>query len=382
MRPTHDHARILSTSGLVAALVVGVASAQSGDATDDPTSPRPRSDRDSERVQDLERGERASPEALRLLQNLEGIWEVDVSINGSVWRSRMGDSRPGGSGEDADAERGRQRNQERDRESEGRGTPTTMRGIAEASTVLGGNVLKIASILTPGESAGAEWALPSADGNETSRSLSFFSFDPSANEYSAVFMSDMDGTMHHSTGKYDSGSRRIVFGKSGSEKTTEAVDASVPRSDQRRSERDGRRRRGQREAHAVLQMKDENTFEVTMYLGDEIPGAANRGSDAKERDAVSDVRDDERSADASDDERREPDAEQRSSRELPNNVLYRATYKKAQLQRQSNYDRAMREDERRMRNEQRKRRGSRENDAERRDGDRERDSRREDRDGK
>lgn len=276
-------------------------------------------------------------EAPELLGELSGLWEFTVEVNPNAWSKRMGadarqqgssDARRSSDGEsrdDADAEKDAS-GSEQARGHEGRSH--NMRGITESQVIFGGNVLAMASVMAPdGGSSEKQWQLPE-NPERIMRSLSYFSFDPGAGTFDAVFMSDMDGSMHHAAGAYDAESRRIVFEASDEESGDEAKPMEASASSSKTS--------GKRKETAVLELIDDNTFAVTMYLGE----AARRAEDGRFPGRPT--------TPPSGEEAKEMAKDAPDTGGLGPNVLYRATYCRATAEREKACRDAMKEDRRRQ----------------------------------
>lgn len=349
---------LLATSCLFAPLVTGSLFAQdSSTDTQDRQTPRtPDSDAHASK------NHSSSP---AMLSKLEGIWEVDVEVNPSLWQEAMDGSRTSDAPQRGDADRpadagdafptnvssrtprGGDDTAETPETSAHHGPMGPMEGVTEAQTLFGGNVLSMATILSPdGDTQSPGWQ-PEKDGKGMMRSLSYFSFDPETEQYQAVFLSDMDGEMHHAQGRYDAENDRIVFGGS----SAAAVPRKAESSNQGRTINASTRsmQNARSDAHfaretAVLRMLDESSFEVTMYVGahpDVATAEALRNGLSHGTDSSHDASP--KSAPT------ETSPVKGTIGTLPANVLYRATYQRASAERVDECERAMRDDEARQR---------------------------------
>ncbi len=232
---------------------------------------------------DTQERQTESTRASAVLDQLEGIWAVDVRVDAEHWsemqrsKERRDEMRRPGNRQTDPKERPTRSN-ERDDERKTEGETIRFSGVAENQLVLDDTVLRQRIVMAGGSGATRGSATSTISG------LSFFAFDPERDRYEAVFMRS-DGTMHTDTGKYDARSKRIVF-------------------DGREPARQGR---GQN-VRVVLEVLSADTHRVTMYSG----AVPNRPS--------GDDSDNSNDRDARDEQR---------SNELGENVVYQATYSRA-----------------------------------------------------
>ena len=288
-------------------------------------------------------GEAAMNEARQVLEQFEGMWMVQVQFD-HEFMQKMHSKGTGNQGVDrdrTDREQEQQNRREMQEAQRQRGAMNAQRvgmaeGIARSRLILGDNVLEQRVFMTmPGamqtdDQAREQARQPGREmGDDQVQGLAFFSFDPQQNRYTSVFMSDTDNMpIRYQTGEYDASSKRIVFNsdlldpaRSGMqdrdqwdrenrvrENPNQVVDPSQTSPERNQREltiRDRSRDLGkQQQEVVVLEMIDGETFRVTMY-------------------------DPQKFDQSSLQEGQQRDLGEQAMRQLPDGVLYRATYSKA-----------------------------------------------------
>jgi len=217
-------------------------------------------------------------------------------------------------------------------------------GIASSQTVLGGNILRTTVIFgantptTRTNPAQQERGTPSDArtqsriSNDQLRTMSFLGKNEQTGKYDLVFMTPQGG-MHTFSGDYDASERRVVF---------TSKDSMQGMQDGARSERQQNdRREGDRERDdqsnmqdsggiaVVLEMQNDGSYTLTAYRGSasmdkrQKDREAELGGQPADRQGQGQGGEDQRSAD----------------------VIYRATYTKADERMRSQFDRMIQEQE-------------------------------------
>jgi hypothetical protein len=221
---------LICVCGAAAALFVTPAMAQQGTNP----APRPATPREPGAAQpatpsqpgqrDQDRDRRAGDaEVSSVLERLEGVWKVEVSMNDSM--SKKPDDMKNKQPNEQDPARRDATTSRDDKTPAGLQTTTskTFSGYAERKLVLGENILQ-ETIVVPDMDMGMKdrqpTQTPSPDGNRADhdgfRGMSFISFDEGDQSYRIVFMDSKHNDMHVDAGTYDASRSRIVFhGKEG-----------------------------------------------------------------------------------------------------------------------------------------------------------------------
>lgn len=281
--------------------------------------------------------DQARNQSARVLQQMEGMWMVQVQFDPQFMKKMHGSGHGYGSDQDAARDEQTRNQQERRAARDEAMRGGTVEGIARSRLILGDNVLEQRVFMMMPEAARA-----GGQNDDQVQGLAFFAFDPQQDTYTSVFMSDTeDMPIRYQQGNYDATNRRIVFNSGQADRTGRRLQepaqrahdrdgadregrnprqqnqnqnqnddpAQVDNPNTRETQREGvtwdRHARGQRQHEVVvLEMIDSETFRVTMYD----PQKFNEASLQQEG--------------------REEMGQQASAR-LPDGVLYRATYTKA-----------------------------------------------------
>ncbi|UYV13279.1 MAG: hypothetical protein NCW75_03095 [Phycisphaera sp.] len=341
--------------------------------------------------------------ANNILTSLEGIWNVNIQVNRTQWdamtRSRLGttDSDRTGlnrdrldstnpdqgtdrnprerdierEGTEIDRQDGTREQDRRDRENiqergergseRGSGQMSSADGMARSNAILGGNILQTKSIFgadgattrsttgrTPDRQdrdAGnnpqrdADRQAQERDGmgqmdNSNLQSMSFLGYDQNSDEYNLALMTGQSGTIHNFTGKFDRSDRRIVF------KSVDSSPVSTSTTDRRSTDRSGTTTSGtqMKDMTMVLRMDGNDTYTVTAYSGSTTTtGTTDRGTDLGGQPS----RGDDRGTNNQDRDRGVGDrqGQDATGSSLPANIIYKATYTKADRNMRSQHDR-------------------------------------------
>lgn len=347
--------------------------------------------------------------ATNILSSLEGLWNVQVRVNRTNWDAmnagatdrRLPEGREGANPDsttprDGDARREQDRRETDRRERDGaerdgqrqdrtgtarNGSMQTQAtssadGLARSHRVMDGNILRTTLLFGEGvaETRGGFAVREDESGNEREdqremdrraerreattttrttrqddfdsnalRSVSFLGYDDRTGEYSLVLMTGQSGAIHYFTGKYDQGARRIVF------TGTDHTSPSATRPGQDRTSRNGDGTTTVTKVGAVegmsivLQMESNEQYSITAYRGPTSVGSAAStdlgGQPSQRGDRQNDDRSDRRDGD------QRQDREGRDAQIAPN-VIYKATYTRADASMRSQQDRLFDEYER------------------------------------
>lgn len=422
--------QLILASGLALATMAVPALAQSGTNNNENIRERgqDRQDRLGDASRAV-RQDRQLSSANNILTSLEGIWNVNVMVNRTQWdaldRSRRG-STDRTDQESTNPERGsdrgaREREDQTDaqrlaerealreaerrgneRDQQGRDTDSTSRtqtgsqmgtadGMARSHTILGGDILRTTVIF--GADAASTRTTdprqnpdrdrqerdadrnPQRDGernqqrdgmsttttmsqmdNSSLRSMSFLGYDQDSGEYNLALMTGQSGTIHYFTGKHNQPDRRIVF------KSVNASPVSTSTTGRGSATTSGLSTEGMT---VVLQMENNGSYSITAYSDSASTGRDGSSTDLGGQPAQQRDRDaDNPSRDRETDRRQGQDGRQAT---LAPNVIYKATYTKADSTMRSQHDRMFDERERDERDAR--------NDRDGRDGGNERDER-------
>jgi hypothetical protein len=334
---------------------------------------------------------------------LEGIWNVNIQVNRTQWDA-MNRSTQGTTDRDADDadrdstnpqrdnDRGAQENREetdpqriaerealreaerrgteRDQEGDRTGSTTSSKtdsqmnsadGMARSNAILGGNILRTTVIFGADTQStrSTTGRTPEQDGREADRnpqregmstttagqmdnsnlqSMSFLGYDQQSGEYNLALMTGHNGSIHYFTGKYDQSGRRVVF------KSVDSSPVSTSTTDRTMST-SGAAMDG---VTVVLQMNGNDSYSVTAYSG----SAALGGSTGRDTDLGGQPsRDDNRDGNNPAQDRGAGDRQGREGGDasLAANIIYKATYTKADGTMRSQHDRMFDERERQER---------------------------------
>lgn len=182
------------------------------------------------------------------------------------------------------------------------------------------------------------------------QSMSFLGYDQNSGEYNLALMTGHSGSIHYFTGKYDQAERRIIF------KSVDSSPVSTSTTDRRSTTTPsttgssvtttmGTQMEGMT---VVLQMDGNDTYSVTAYRGSTArDSGAQRGTDLGGQPARDQNRENGRDARRETGDRQNQDA---SRSMISPNVIYKATYTRADSSMRSQHDRMFDEREREDRN--------------------------------
>lgn len=340
-----------------------------------------------------------------ILTSLEGMWNVQVQVNRTNWelmrsggRESMRDRREGsesdqrrdGAQPDANNPRTDRENEREVRERElreqddDRQTRTATRtqdqrmataeGMARSHAILGGDILRTTVIFGEGTGSTTTTDRPERDGdrdqqrgaqrdrgqtptstqrgemdNNSLKSVSFLGYDDNTGQYNLALMTGQGGAIHYFTGKYDQSSRRIVF--TGDEQRSGAAGQRNPSST---TGRDGQTSttQGQNQSlgsgmTVVLQMDDSDSYTVTAYRGSTSvsTGAGSGSGSSTELGGQPGQR---RGGEGEQDQRQGELRQDRSGGQatIAPNVIYKATYTKADASTRSQIEQRFEEHDR------------------------------------
>ncbi len=351
-------------------------------------------DRDRDQPRQYERDARTQQNARSdmdgqaLLQNLEGIWRVDATINDSYMKmakNKMHSDMKRDRDMDRDARRDNQRDAERetwnedDKKMAGKTDDAQLKGVAETRLILG-NVLQGEAYIMKADGKNPD-SIDWNSAGEGMKGLSYIAFNPDTGTYDAVFMNNKDNEIMYSAGTYDKENRRIIFHGKADNKGSEAnstwdrremnrpgIDRDKDRDEATRRDRDNRNwtdrdqpqrdardrwndrddnrdmnARGLGEVTVVLEVMGNDKHRVTMYRGtpnfnttglnNDRPGMTpdndNDGAWPTTRDQNQrDQNEREQAKRGNPDRENKDDANKtmRDGTDLANNIVYQATY--------------------------------------------------------
>lgn len=186
----------------------------------------------------------------------------------------------------------------------------------------------------------------SATDTRNLQSMSFLGYDQNSGEYNLALMTGKSGSIHYFTGKYDQAERRIIF------KSVDSSPVSTSTTDRRSTTTPstsgssvttttGTQMEGMT---VVLQMDGNDTYSVTAYRGSTAQDSgARRGTDLGGQPARDQNRENRRDARRDTGDRQNQDA---SRSMISPNVIYKATYTRADSSMRSQHDRMFDERER------------------------------------
>lgn len=377
------HARkLVLLSGLALTISAGTAIGQNRGTTE----PREGQETQQDRQDRLERASQAARDresrygaSSNILTSLEGIWNVKVQVNRTNWDAMNAPTGDRGSQERRDetnpqrnetderreraerqAERGERQGANPQREQDMRAA--SVDGMARSHTILGGDILRTTVLFgqgvpqsdgtrNDGRERDADRMRDRAAGGQLDpnslQSVSFLGYNDRADEYQLALMTGQGGAIHYFTGKYDPGARRIVFTS-----TDRTPQSSL------RDEQDGANRNddatssiaqtGTTEGMSVvLQLEGDDRYTVTAYRGPtSVETVTQRGTDLGGQ--PTQRREDGREAD-----KRQDRYDGRAT--IAPNVIYKATYTKADAGMRSQHDRLFDEHDRNERSTSRSR---------------------------
>lgn len=187
--------------------------------------------------------------------------------------------------------------------------------------------------------------------DDATQCLAFISFDEADNSYTMVMMNSKDGEIFHERGQYDATSNRIVFagGPEGADRQGRQPSMVEPSPDKPDDDAGGRGNQpyrtpsstdrvrepgrvqpmgGHENVCVVLQLHDNDSYEVTMYAGNTLDRyradpAANPASDPTSRPGSA------------------PQPESDAFADAMGDIVYRATYTRASASQEALYERLL-----------------------------------------
>ncbi len=169
--------------------------------------------------------------------------------------------------------------------------------------------------------------------NSNLQSMSFLGYDQNSGEYNLALMTGQSGSIHYFTGKYDLSGRRIVF------KSVDDSPVSTSTTDRRSTGSSVTTTTGTQmeDVTVVLQMDGNDTYTVTAYSGSAALGSPSSrgGADLGGQPSRDDNRDNRDTRDSAN-RQGQQDA---TGQTMAANIIYKATYTKADSSMRSQHDR-------------------------------------------
>lgn len=291
------------------------------------------------------------PGLTSILNDMEGLWNVRITVNKDHWKmhktsdrvprqtTQPGGIEPGRNDGMQPGQGGDQGNQPGMSEP-GLAQGLQMEGFSERKLILGDNVLEehcyipdMAKIID-GERQPGENPTMRID-NDTFEGLSLLSFSPEDGTYEIVFVDGKSGKMHYDTGSFDATMNRIVFeGKAHGADTTTTTpparrDGTSPTPPAERRDgvgqqpgQDGMKHGMYGNVRVVLEVLGPNQHQVTMYKVDSSSPISTVPGEPPSREPAD--------RNQPNNTPSQPGTEPWSPTTLASNIIYRATYTRAE----------------------------------------------------